>query len=72
MSIKLPCSNLLCRLNKRGACDAEDMVNLMCSGLDLYNQCQERKDGEKLMEALETIFRKKFIKNSKGEVGYDS
>jgi hypothetical protein len=70
MNTPLSCRNLLCRLNKSGACDAEDMVNLMCSGLDLYNQCQERKDGEELMASLEKIFGKKFIKNSKGEVGY--
>jgi hypothetical protein len=70
MSILLPCQNLLCRLNKCGNCDAEDMVNLLCSGQDLYDQCKEREEGSKLLSALEKVMGNKFIKNSKGEVGY--
>ena len=67
----LPCQNLFCRLNKGGACDAEDMLDLLCSGYDFYKDCGERREGRRLMKVLESIFGKKFRKDNKGGIGYD-
>ena len=67
----LPCRNLFCRLNKCGACDAENLIDLLCSGYDFYKGCEERREGKRLIKVIESIFGKKLIKNSKGEIGYD-
>lgn len=65
-----PCRNFYCRLNNCGACDAEHMVNLMCSGKDIYDQCKEKEKGEELIKAIEKIAGRKLTKNRKIEVGY--
>lgn len=67
----LSCRNLFCGLNKEGVCDAENMLDLLCSGYDIYKNCSERQEGSKLIKAIESIFGKNLVKNNKGEIGYD-
>lgn len=67
-----PCGNLLCRINDNGYCDAEYLVNVLCSSQDFYDQCKERTTGQDLIKSIERFLGVKFIKNNKGEVGYAS
>lgn len=70
--MKYPCKNFYCRLNACGVCNAEDMVSLMCSGKDIYDQCKEKETGERLIKSIEGMTGKKLVKNNKGEVGYNA
>jgi hypothetical protein len=70
MSKKYPCKNLLCRINKDGSCNAEDMINLLCSSKDIYDSCKERVDGGDLLKVLGKKFNISIVKNNKGEVVY--
>lgn len=67
-----PCGNLLCRINNEGYCDAEHLIDVLCSSKDFYDQCKERTTGDELLKSLEKFINTKFIKNKKGEVGYAS
>lgn len=68
--LKYPCKNLLCRLNKSGSCDAEYMVDLMCSALDLYSSCKERVIGEEILKTFKSLTGKKLLKDRKGNIKY--
>ncbi|MDD5650220.1 MAG: hypothetical protein PHF86_07390 [Candidatus Nanoarchaeia archaeon] len=61
-----PCSNLLCKINSEGFCDAGDMLELMCSPRDIYRQCKERYVGSIIMDCLKNLMNKQIIKDSKG------
>jgi len=71
IQLKYPCKNILCKLNKCGACDAEFMINLMCSARDLYNACEEKEKGEDILRTLKNLTDKKLVKNRKGQLKYD-
>lgn len=50
-----PCGNLLCRINRKGFCDAGNMLNLLCSNEDIYKNCKEKIYGEVIINNLKRL-----------------